>query len=473
VAGNLAHISSDEPWRAFEGRVVGGKFTLQRWLGSSGHSAVFLTEKDGRQAAIKLVPSDPFQAQRQLDLWRTATQLRHRHLLRILDMGRTQLSGSLFLFLVMEYAEEDISQILPERALTSAEVEELLPELLDALSYLHQQGFAHGHVKPSNVHAIGNEPKLSPDQLTLLAEPSAIRKRRDVYDAPEAQAGILSPASDLWSLGATLSAALTQRAPAYEANAERDLRPADEIPEPFRSIIRDCLRHNPKQRCSIKDIEAKLQPPARSVAAMESPVTGRPGRSRMLTSAVALALVLSAVGLAYSCGRHRDASPVATQETATAAPAAPAATNRTTQPETSRTETGKSNSADAAAATPPSASSKPVPSAPATAAPKASSTQGDIAQKVMPTVSAGARSTITGTVRINVRVDVDLSGKVTHAKLASPERSKYFAGLALKASQQWEFSPPTVDGQATSSTWMLRYSFTRKSTQVVPEQIQR
>jgi TonB family protein len=237
------------------------------------------------------------------------------------------------------------------------------------------------------------------------------------------------------------------------------------IPEPFRSIVRDCLRHNPNQRCSIKDIEARLQPPARSVAAVESPAADRGGRSRFVTLAGTLALILAAIGLAYSCGRHRNVPTIATQETVASAPATPPAASGPTQPATS-----KSDSADSTVASPPSSTRETVPNLPAASAPKSSSTQGDAVRRITPSVPAGARRTITGTVRINVKVDVDASGKVTHAKLASPEHSKYFASLALKASQQWEFLPPVVDGQATTSAWMLRYSFTRSSTNVVPEQ---
>ena len=54
-------MSSAEEWRAWEGRVVGGKFPLRTWLGGSDHSAIFLTEqqeKPSRKAAIKLIPAD-------------------------------------------------------------------------------------------------------------------------------------------------------------------------------------------------------------------------------------------------------------------------------------------------------------------------------------------------------------------------------------------------------------------------------
>ena len=49
-----------EAWKRWEGRTVDGRFPLQRYLGGSGHSAVFLTVtqpsgSDSEKAAIKLI----------------------------------------------------------------------------------------------------------------------------------------------------------------------------------------------------------------------------------------------------------------------------------------------------------------------------------------------------------------------------------------------------------------------------------
>ncbi len=461
-------INSDERWKALEGRVVGGKFPLQRWLGGSGHGAVFLTERGAsasRQAAVKLIASDPLKAQYQLTLWRTAAQLHHRHLLRIFDMGRTQLDGTLFLYLVMEYADEDLSQILPQRPLSASEAEEMLPPLLDALAYLHQQGFAHGHLKPSNVLADDNQLKLSIDQVVPLAESGGERKRRDVFDAPEVSVGKISRASDVWSLGATLSTVLTQHPPAYEALAEKDLRPADSIQEPFRSIVRDCLRHNPNQRCSLDDIEARLQPPARSVAAVDmAPIITHAGRTGRGVAGALLTLILATVAVVYSCGHHTPAMPIAQiQQTAPPAP-----TSTTSQPPAAVAEPD-SAACEPEKAQPQKNDSPAVDSpAPAKAIP---STDGAVVRQVLPTVSSSASRTITGKVKVSVRVEVDPSGNVSAAKVTSPGPSKYFANIALKTASQWQFSAPSVNGQKTPSAWLLRFTFTRGSANVSPENV--
>ena len=73
-----------------------------------------------------------------------------------------------------------------------SEVSDLLPPVLDALFYLHKNGFVHGRVKPSNVLAAGDQLKLSSDQVAPVAQQDGSRRRRDVYDAPETAAGLFS-----------------------------------------------------------------------------------------------------------------------------------------------------------------------------------------------------------------------------------------------------------------------------------------
>jgi TonB family protein len=108
------------------------------------------------------------------------------------------------------------------------------------------------------------------------------------------------------------------------------------------------------------------------------------------------------------------------------------------------------------------AQSKPTP-------PPVANTQGEVAQQVVPDVPQSAKNTITGTLKVVVRVEVDASGKVTEAKLITAGPSKYFAGLALSAARRWEFTPPQVNGQPSASAWTLRFHFKRTSTQVSPE----
>ena len=66
---------------------------------------------------------------------------------------------------VTEFAEEVLSEIIPERPLSPRETQEMLSPVLDALIYLHGKGFVHGHLKPSNIMVVGNQLKISGDGL--------------------------------------------------------------------------------------------------------------------------------------------------------------------------------------------------------------------------------------------------------------------------------------------------------------------
>lgn len=441
-------MSNPGLWKTWQGRIVDGKFPLRQWLGGSEHSAVFLTERPGQppsKAAIKLIAADGAEADRQVSRWRSASQLSHPHLMRIYESGRCRLDSSSLLYVLMEYAEEDLSQILPQRPLAPPEVTDLLPPVLDALSYLHAKGFIHGRIKPSNILASGDQLKLSADQIVATTETNSARQRRDPYDAPETAAGILSPASDVWSVGVTLIAALTQTVSFAEQQSLNDPDPPTAVPEPFRGIARECLHLDPKRRCSIAQIQARLQPPARSVplsAPQTLPPQPRNPQKRGIVVAAVLAALLLALVVFFSRGKN-DTSP-AKEQTA-------------------------SESVPQAAPVP-----KPNPAVRSSAAnSQKSAAPGDVVHQVVPEISQGSRNTITGTIKVTVRVETDSSGKVRSAKLKTAGPSRYFAEQALRAAQRWEFVPPQVQGQSAPSTWLVQFRFRRSGTQASAERLTR
>ncbi len=240
-----------------------------------------------QKAAIKLYPADPATADLQLSSWESAAQLSHPHLLRLLRSGRCRIDGNDLLYLVMEYAEEDLSQILPQRALSTEETRDMLGPVLDALQYLHGKGFVHGDLKPANILASGDQLKLSSDAISRIGEALSGLRRAGVYDPPEAISGSGKPAGDVWSLGTALVEVLTQKLPEWQPGPHREPVVPANIPFPFQEIARECLRLEPDRRISIAEIGARLNP--RSVAATASASSAAPVSSLGVRPAAGLA----------------------------------------------------------------------------------------------------------------------------------------------------------------------------------------
>jgi TonB family protein len=249
-------------WKQQEGQIVDGRYRLVLYLGGSDHSAVFLTELPNtrERAAIKLIGSDPAETDSQLSRLRRAAKLSHPHLARILEIGQAQIGSAHVVYLVTDYAEEDLSLILPDRALSPEEVREMLPLIVDALLYLHSHGFSHARMKPSNIQAVNDQLKLSIDGVCAPHERGSSGEKPSPYDPPEFAPTGPSPAGDVWSLGMTIVEVLTQRLPIWEWTGHADPPAPRTLPPPFLEIVRNCLRRDPAMRCTLREISENLEP---------------------------------------------------------------------------------------------------------------------------------------------------------------------------------------------------------------------
>ncbi len=456
-----------ETWEQFEGQVVNGEFPLRQLLGSSDYSAVFLTERapDSPKAAIKLILADFVDAPGQLSRWRMAAKLSHPRLMRVFEAGDCELGGAKTLYVVTEVADEDLSQILPQRSLTPEEARDMLAAVLDALTYVHAQGFVHGSLKPSNIMALADQVIISSDTLRPIGESRSGPAKPGVYDPPETDSGGVSPAGDVWSLGATLVEALTQRLPAWEKDGSAECALPETVPGQFLNLASHCLRRDPRERWTLTQIKAWLQPsspahpPPKPVAAvLRETLVKRKYIVPVAVAGLALVAVLVAPGL---LDRRPQALP---------APEAPVEK----QPVPPRSESGritservgKKQGSRATGGSPASPESGT-----ATKTPGGGAVRGEVFQRVLPEAPQKALDTIQGTVKVSVRVAVNPSGLVEEATLESPGPSKYFANLALQATRRWEFWAPRVNGQPVSSVWILRFEFRRTGATAFPTQM--
>ena len=197
---------------------------------------------------------------RQLATWAAISKLSHPNLIALFDSGHCEIEGVPLLYVVMERSEGNLADVLQERPLTEIEAREMLAATLEALAYLHEDGFVHGGIRPSNIMAIGEKIKLASDCITRAGEIVA-RHDSDICPAPESWDGGVTPAADVWSLGATIVQALTRRPPDVAPGNGSDAIVPNSLPEPFFDIAWHCLRRDPRSRRTVAEIASGLRGP--------------------------------------------------------------------------------------------------------------------------------------------------------------------------------------------------------------------
>lgn len=196
-----------------------------------------------------------------------AARLQHPHIVAIHEVGFWEGVH----FFSMDYIDgPNLSQLVDGRPLAWDTSARYLKALAEAVQYAHERGVLHRDLKPSNVliDAFG-EPKLTDFGLAkdLLGDSDLTMTGQVLgtpgYLAPEQADTSLhpvSPASDVYSLGAILYFMLTTRAPfaagslhdtlrqalTMEAVAPSLLNPA--IPRDLETICLKCLERDPSRR---------------------------------------------------------------------------------------------------------------------------------------------------------------------------------------------------------------------------------
>jgi serine/threonine-protein kinase len=469
----------NEFWPKWQNEVINGIYPLRRLLNGSDHSAVFLTEckaQDLPTAAIKIVPAERVTLA-QLSHWRRATELSHPHLIRLLDAGLCQLGGRQFLFVVMEYAEQTLSQVLLQRALTADEVQEMLPSALDALAFLHSQNLVQGQLKPANVLVVNDHLKLASDTVRPAGEPRASIAEPSLYDPPEAESGRLSPAGDIWALGITMVEALTQSVPARADERSVTACLPTTLPPTFVGTVQRCLSHNPASRPTATDLEAQFkrapqpsvvavpQPVVREAPAKAAPPQELPTRRSPVPAIAGVLILLVAVWTGLRLFQRHPNSQQAPASTVQAA-SQPAASAPAAAAQTAKTRPSAPIEVSAPSASAKSRNSKSAPREPVSrpsdqpAQPPADASSSVVHEEI-PIVPRSARETIHGHVKVAVLVIVDPAGNVIDVILEDPGPSGYFARLAREAARKWRFA---AEDKQDSREWLLRFAFGRGDT---------
>ena len=204
-------------------------FTILSQLGRGGMGLVYKAREErlgSRLVAVKVILTSALQQsealrrfQREAD---ATAQIEHPNIARVYQVGQYETEqGGCLPYLVMEYVSGGTLAAAmggrPQKQRDAAETAECLALAVHAA---HQRGIIHRDLKPQNV-LLAPEPKITDFGLAKLMELDSSMTQGQIvgtpgYMAPEqvkVQQHPISPATDVWALGAILYEALTGRPP--------------------------------------------------------------------------------------------------------------------------------------------------------------------------------------------------------------------------------------------------------------------
>jgi serine/threonine protein kinase len=260
-------------------RLIAGRYRLQSLLGKGGMGTVWRAWDEIllRTVALKefTVPESVVDRTRAnarvLSEAQAASQVSHPGVVRVYDVaiedGRPWIVMEVLSGPTLAHELRWVGRLSVERVI------DVGLQMVEGLRAIHAAGITHRDLKPSNVQS------TEPNRLVItdfgVAAPSASAPAviagqvygSPPYIAPEVIASSrFSPASDLFSLGATLYAAVEGHEPFKDATPFETLmavlqRPPRPIQHagPLRSVIVGLLAKDPQERMVLDDADARLK----------------------------------------------------------------------------------------------------------------------------------------------------------------------------------------------------------------------
>ncbi len=292
-----------------------GRYLLLEPLGAGAMGTVFRAFDPAlrRLVAVKLLGATGPRADRARARFRREAQavakLRHESIVPIHDVGSSSQDRP---FIVMDLiAGASLRARLDGGRLDRASIARIGARVARALHHAHGQGIVHRDVKPENILIDeAGEPHLADFGLALdLTRDGRLTQENEVvgtvlYMAPEQVTGEapISPATDIWALGAILHEALIGR-PAFRGDSamavisaiirHRSYDAPDGVPAAWVTLLGRCLTKDPADR--FPDAEALA-------TALEGLATERRPRAAAIALGAALLAATAAAGLAATRG---------------------------------------------------------------------------------------------------------------------------------------------------------------------------
>ena len=250
------------------GRIIAGRYLVERELGRGGMGIVYLVRDQklhGKEVALKLISAELTSShqgqERFVQEVLAAQELQHANIVRVFHLDDVEGQS----FFTMEYVSgRSLREILEERkragqTFSLKESEAVLLPVLRALHHAHTQSppVIHRDIKPENIVVTGDlsEPQvkvldfglakmLAPSKLTT----TAMTMGTAYYMAPEQVQGAkdIDQRADLFSAGVILYEMLTGYVPSGRFKLPAELKPG--LPAGIDELIDRVLQQHPVDR---------------------------------------------------------------------------------------------------------------------------------------------------------------------------------------------------------------------------------
>jgi eukaryotic-like serine/threonine-protein kinase len=351
VLGTFSQVLSGDYTEGGQHVLTSGHLLAQRYeivslLGEGGMGAVYKARdvELGRMVALKVIRPDLARNRAILDRFKQelilATQVTHRNVVRIYDLGEAE--G--IKFITMEYVEgEDLAAVIHQQTkLPPRDAVDIVEQVCRALRAAHNVGVIHRDLKPQNIMREEGTGRILVMDFGLaktlegnnMTQTGAMVGTMEYMSPEQALAGNLDQRSDIFSLGLIFYELLTGQTPFRADSAlaslikrtqERVVPVSDfdkSIPPELSQIVSRCLE---------RDLALRYQSAAELLADLELWAgTGKSGviaarlkpgprrwadeNKRLVAATIGLALLLIAT-LTYFLVRPKNASvPQAKQE---------------------------------------------------------------------------------------------------------------------------------------------------------------
>ena len=377
---------------ALIGRTIGGKFTIESYIGAGAMGAVYRAKQVALDKVValkvlhrELATDDAFTSRFKREA-KAASRLDHPNSVRVIDSG-VEPDGAMYIAMELLLGRDLLRVLVEDWPLSAPRIAGVLMQALAALSVAHDMGVIHRDLKPENIMILeGTDDDGQKTDIVKvcdfgIAKLTALRSENisqvggpltgqglvvgtPEYMSPEqGRSDTLDLRSDLYSIGVILYQLLTGRVPfdaesalgiVFKHVTEEPVRPSVINPTVDRRLEAVCLKAMSKRREDRHQTAREMRAELRSRPGLEHlrSISGSPSVTRLATDDTAPMPLMTRDRSARALPDAEDEGPDPFANAATA-PSVPARPDRL--PKTTSSVTALYDQAPRASRAPPPA----------------------------------------------------------------------------------------------------------------------